>query len=129
MEDRRFFRAHIETGHERQEENSKGGEREPDAGDVSGDRRRLIFVDARRFGGSAGKSEGVPDFPAIHVLPDGPSDFLVEPLAGQDARWMHVVSDGCLFADTNLPGKFTEDEVGAGIARLEVLVDLSKVIG
>src|ERR1700682_3691581 len=77
MKDRLFFRAHIETGHERQEENSKGGERHPDAGDIGGDGRRLILVDSRRFGGSARKLEGVPDFPAVHVLADGPSAFLV----------------------------------------------------
>src|SRR6266403_2123073 len=128
MEDRRFFRAHIETGHERQEENSKGGEREPDAGDVSGDRRRLIFVDARRFGGSAGKPKGVPDFPAVQVLADGPGDFLVELLAGQDAGWMHVVGDDGVLADANLPGKFAEDKICVGVGRLEMLVGFAQVI-
>src|ERR1700687_990498 len=128
MKDRVFFRAHIETGHERQEENSKGGERDPDAGDICGDGRRLILVDARRFGGSARKLEGIPDFPAVHVFADGPSDFLVELFAGQDARWMHVVSDGRLLADADLPGEFAEDEIRAGVDGLEMLISFPEII-
>src|SRR5690349_15067092 len=42
---------------------------------------------------------------------------------------MHIVRDGSLFADTNLPWKFTENKISAGIARLEVLVDFAKVVG
>src|SRR6267378_6162875 len=128
MKDRLFFRAHIETGHERQAENSKGGKRGPDAGDIGGDGRRLILVDAGRFGWSAGKLEGIPDFPAVHVFADGPSDFLVELFAGQDARWMHVVSDGCLFSDANLPGKFAEDKIRAGVNGLEMLISFPEII-
>src|SRR6267154_743418 len=128
MEDRLFFRAHIETDHERQEENGKCGERDPGAGDVSGDRRRLIFEDAHRFRGSAGKSEGLPDFPSVHILADGPSDFLVELLAGEDSRGMHIVSDGGVLTDANLPGKFPEDKICVGVGSLEVFVDLAKVV-
>src|SRR4029077_19080834 len=107
MEDRLFLSAHIEDGHERQEENSKGGEGNPDASDVDGDGRRLILIDAHRFGRITGQFEGAPDFPAVHVLADGPGDFLVELFAGEDARRMDVVADGGAFADANLPGKFT----------------------
>ena len=42
---------------------------------------------------------------------------------------MHIVRDGSLFADTNLPWKFTENKISAGIARLEMLVDFAKVVG
>src|SRR5712692_6863797 len=128
VKDRLFFRAHIKTGHECEEENSKCGKRDPDAGDIDGDRRRLILVDAYRFGRSAGQLEGVPDFPAIHVLADGPGDFLVQLFAGEDARWMHKVRDGSLFPDTNLPRKFTEDEVRVGLSGLEVFISFSEII-
>jgi len=54
------------------------------SGNVDGDRRKADF--RRRpvgSGGSAGKSEGVPDFPRPYMYsPTDQVDFLVEPLAG-----------------------------------------------
>ena len=41
---------------------------------------------------------------------------------------MHIVSNGGLFADANLPGKFAEDKIRVGIGSLEVFVDLAKVV-
>src|SRR5437879_1737997 len=122
MEDRLFFRAHIKTGHERQQENGKCYEGDPNTGDVDGDRRRLILVDAHRFWRIAWQLEGVPDFAAIHVLADGPGDFLVELFAGENARRVHVVRDSSPFTHTNLPRKFPEDEIRVGFGRLKVLV-------
>src|SRR3989475_1458608 len=128
MEDWLFFRARVKPGHERQQKNDKCAERDPRAGDVDGNGRRLILVYPNGFGRLAGQLEGAPDFPAVHVLADGPGDFLVELFAGEHARRMHVVRDGSLFADANLPREFTEDEIRVGITRLEVFIDFAKII-
>src|SRR2546430_11966416 len=59
---------------------------------------------------------------ATIVLANRPGDFLVELLAGQHARRMHVVRDGSLFADANLPREFAEDEIRVGVCSLKMLV-------
>src|SRR6267142_7164298 len=41
---------------------------------------------------------------------------------------MDIVRDGGAFSDANLPGEFAENKIGAGIARLEVLVALAQII-
>src|SRR5260370_1190600 len=97
--------------------------------DVGGERQRLFFIAAIGSGWFAGHLEGVQVFPAVHVLADGPGDFLVELLAGEDARRMDEVRDSGVFADANLPRKFTEDEIGIGIASLKMFVGFSEVIG
>src|SRR5881628_613650 len=128
MKNRFLFCTHSETRHERQKENDKARERNPHACNVRTDGRRLIFVDAHGFGRPAGQLEGLPDFAAIHVLANRPGDFLVELLAGQHARRMHVVRDGSLFADANLPREFAEDEIRVGIGGLEMLISFPEII-
>jgi hypothetical protein len=49
--------------------------------------------------------------------------------AGEHARGMDVVRDDSVLADTHLPRKFAKDKVGVGVRCLEVLVDLTEVIG
>src|SRR6267154_1477309 len=128
LEDRLFFGAHVKPGHEHQEKNREGRERSPDSGDVDGDRRRLICEHPHGLGRASRQLETFPDFPAVHVLANGPGDFLVELLAREDTRRMNIVRDGGVFVDANLPGKFAENKIGAGIARLEVLVALAQII-
>jgi len=41
---------------------------------------------------------------------------------------MHIVSDGGVLTDANLPGKFPEDKICVGVGSLEVFVDLAKVV-
>src|SRR4029077_6902281 len=65
---------------------------------------------------------------SIHVLADGPGDFLIHFFAGKHARWMDEIGDDGVFANAHLPWKFAEDEIGVGVGSLKVLVDFAKVV-
>ncbi len=41
---------------------------------------------------------------------------------------MHVVCDGSLFVDTNLPRKFAKHEICVGIGSLKMFVSLPEIV-
>src|SRR5260370_38194923 len=49
--------------------------------------------------------------------------------AGEDARRMNEARESTVVAAANLPRKFTENEIGIGIASLKMFVGFSEIIG
>src|SRR5580692_4575161 len=121
-------RCQVKSGHKYKQKNGKRKERAPNAFHVFADRRRLIFVNAHGFRRFPRKVERLPDVRAVGVLAERPRDFVGGFFRSQDARRLDVLRYGRVFADADLPGKFTENEIGVGVGSLEMLVGLAEII-